>query len=195
MALEKLLILETDWQEGKPAGRLYGSVAGLPAEPPLICRRRPFLAATYLQELRDFLSLPANRKGVNVAVFSAHGQYQPGEPRMLKGMDGRVDLGELRGLRGQLDKSIFILDACQVGSDLHSFISATGALGVLGFQKQVNWLASSVLVLALLRRFHQEGVFHMRRHSPIRPRKILDSMLAREYNTLMGQLGVTYLFP
>lgn len=195
MALEKLLILETDWQEGKPAGRLYASLAQLPAEPPLECLRRPFLAATYLQELRDFVRLPANRKGINVVVFSAHGYYQPGEPRLLKGMDGRVDLGELRDLRGQLRKTIFILDACQVGSDLHSFISATDALGVLGFQKQVNWLASSVFVLALLRRFHQDGVFHLRRHSPIRPRKILDSMQAHEYHPLMTQLGVTYLFP
>ncbi len=66
-------------------------------------------------------------------------------------------------------------------------------MGVIGFRETVGWVDSAVFILALLLRYMEEGVFHMKRVGP-RPQAILERMLAGPYRTLGKELGVVHSF-
>ncbi|MCP4702940.1 MAG: hypothetical protein GY862_39675 [Gammaproteobacteria bacterium] len=208
MSHEKLLIIESDWTKGngtqstqtRSSAKLYASVENLVSGGnPIVCSViKPFLTTAYLKDIEYFVKLPANRKGPNVIIISSHGFYDRTDCReghIVAAIDAQIDLGnEIRFLAALLKRTVFILDACHIGVDLASFRAASGALGVIGFQKEVNWTASSAFVLALLRRYVYEGVFGMRRSSPVKPLNVLKSMQQDGYGSLMAQLGVAYEF-
>jgi hypothetical protein len=197
----KLLLLESDWRgaadrpptQTRSAARLYAALGGLLSTParPLECLRRPLLADSLQSELADFVKLPENRRGPNVVVISTHGFYQAPSGHLLAAADGLIEPRRVfAALEGRLHRSLVIMDACQIGADLSAL--RAGTLGLVGFQGEVDWLASSVFVLALLRGWQRAGVFELQRAHPARAKRVLDSMRGGDYARLMRELGVVY---
>jgi hypothetical protein len=121
--------------------------------------------------------------------------------RELKAFDGDINISaQIRRLSASLKRTIFILDACEIGESIHSFQEAAGAAGAVGFSETVDWIDSSVFVLALLLRFQSAGVFHMKRArtstglTTPKVEKIVQDMKAGPYESLMKSLGVQYSF-
>ncbi len=208
MAYEKILILEGDWADDisdtRSTARIYGSIETLLSlqEEPIYIIHRPMLSSRFAEDVRQFVSLPANQRGVDVIILSGHGKKKlirrggkKKHRRKISAIDGDIDLGiEIRDLSPKLKRSILILDACEIGRSLDSFKEISGALGVIGFSKEVNWIESSAFLLALLCKYQEAGVFQFKRRSSVTPQKILEEMKEGSFRTLIENLGVEYSF-
>lgn len=212
MAYEKLLILESTWandaddyiSDSRSTARIYLSFESLLSlhDEPVFAVHRPLLAARYLADIRQFVSLPANRNGLNAVILSAHGSFSRVEKanrlvnrRRLHAIDGEVKLSsDIHGLKGVLARTVFILDACDIGARVSAFRGAAGALAVIGFSKTVDWVDSAAFVLALLLHIQSEGIFHLRRAAPQRLQKLLNSLCSGPYKSLTTALGVEMAF-
>ena len=105
-------------------------------------------------------------------VLSAHGRYIRKRQwnrkrivqRRLTAFDGEFDVSSyIRPLREKLARSIIVLDSCESGATLSSFRAHSGLLGVVGFDEEVDRIDSSMFVLALLFKLHQEKVLNLKR--------------------------------
>jgi hypothetical protein len=209
VAYEKILILESTWandsddyiRDSRSTARIYLSFESLLSlhDVPVFAVHRPLLAARYLSDIRQFVSLPANKTGVNIVILSAHGSFKQvhrGDrlvnKRRLHAIDGEVKLSsEIRDLSGILGRTVFILDACDAGSRVDAFRSGSGALGAIGFSKSVNWVDSAAFVLALLLHMQSHGIFQRSRRVAAREVRLLVEMLrSTTYESLASALGL-----
>jgi hypothetical protein len=165
--------------------------------------QRPLLYCRYIEDIDHFVCLDANQRGPNVILLSAHGSHdysvdkagKPKHRRQLTAWDGEINISrDIRRVKGDLSRTIFVLDACEIGVEIQSFRAASGALGIIGFSEAVDWVDSSVFVLALLLKMQSKGVFHMERARPERPRGILQEMQTGGYGSLMDSLNVAFSF-
>ena len=214
MAFEKLLILESMWSDditdSRTTKEVYTSLQTLLSlhDDPIRIIQRPLISKIYIDDMVKFVSLDANQKGPNVIILSAHGAYSyidrkgsKKNRRELEAFDKTINISiDIREISEQLQRTIFILDACEVGENIQSFLKASNALGVVGFKNNVNWIDSSVFILALLLKFQEGGVFHLKRactrtknQIPM-PEKIINEMKNELYSPLMKSLGVAYKF-
>ena len=171
-------------------------------EDPINIIQRPLLASRYIRDIKQFVLLPANKKGPNIIVLSAHGKHEfirkankRKHRRILTAIDGEINISrEMRKISNVLNSTIFILDACDIGEKISSFRKATNALGVIGFSKIVDWIDSTVFILVLLLKFQEKGIFRMGRISSARPFAVLKAMEKGLYKPLFKNLGVEYDF-
>jgi hypothetical protein len=177
VAHEKILILESTWaldaddyiSDSRSTARIYLSFETLlsRSDVPVFAVHRPLLLSRYIEDIRQFVSLPANARRMNIVILSAHGTFtrvQKGDKkvnrRRLNAIDGEIKLSrDIRNLEGKLKRTVFILDACEVGERPNDFLKASGALGVIGFSKSANWADSAVFVLALLLHIQTMEIF------------------------------------
>lgn len=213
MAHEKILILESTWAEEadeyltdtSSSSRVYRALEVMTStqDHPITTVVRPLLRARFERDLRGFAQLPANSGGNNVVVLCGHGRLDEVKGgkrkkkvkrrRVLEAYDGDLDLDKgMKALAedGVLERSIIILDSCDVGDSPKKFRRKCGALGVIAFQETVDWTDSSVFVLGLLLHFMEDGVFHLKRRSSARPRRALESMMDGAYGSMAKALGV-----
>jgi hypothetical protein len=189
--MSKVLILESDWRpapnseptEQRSSAKLYRSVV---AE----ARCAPLRAATWRTEIDTFLAQKNTQRGVNLIILSSHGNNLAHKP-VLATDDGVI--GDFSAFGKQLKRSILVFDACYLGAQIEALQQCSGALGAIGFAAKVNWTASSVFVLALLRFYLRHGVFDLQRCSTARPRKAL-AYLMQDYAVLAQQLGAASNF-
>jgi hypothetical protein len=212
VAYEKLLILESTWaaedadyiRDSRSAARIYlsfGSLLSLHDEP-VFAIHRPLLAGRYLSDIEQFVGLPSNKTGPNLIILSAHGSFQHRRKghrlvnrRRLHAIDGEVKLSkDIHSLRGKLQRTIFVLDSCDIGARVASFQKAAGALGAIGFSKAIDWVDSAVFILAILLRFQEEGVFQMRGSRAKKPATVLANMAKGPYRSLAKELGLEFAF-
>ena len=212
MGYEKLLILESTWateaddyiRDSRSTARIYLSFESLLSlhDEPVLAIHRPLLAARYLSDIGQFLGLPSNRRGPNVIILSAHGSFREERKgrrvvnrRRLHAIDGVLKLSkDIHSLRGRLGRTVFVLDACDIGTRVAAFRAAAGALGAIGFSKAVDWIDSATFILAVLLRFQDEGVFQMRRSSAKKPASVLAAMAEGPYRSLAKELGLEVSF-
>ena len=176
MANEKVLILEAPWSddiEDTQATRdIYASAETLLriGTSPVRIIHRPLISTTYVQDIDQFVGLECNQRGPNVIIFSAHGKVireRGGKRRAvlhrsLSAFDGEIDLSTgIRPLHDKLSRSIVVLDSCEVGLTPKRFRTASGALAVIGFAEEVDWIDSSMFVPAMLFKLHQENVLYL----------------------------------
>ena len=110
----------------------------------------------YIEDIRQFVSLPGNARQTNIIVLSAHGTFtrvrkwdKKVNRRRLNAIDGGIKLSrDIHILKGKLRDTVFILDACEVRERVDEFRKAAHALGVIGFSQSVEWADSAVFVLA-----------------------------------------------
>lgn len=211
---EKILILEGNWAEEDDdyisnscsATRIFTSVEALLSvhDIPIKIIQRPLLKCRYKEDIRQFVNLEANKKGINLIILSAHGEkglkrkrgWRRIHSRKIKAIDGDINLSTGSGIKqlsSELGRTIMILDSCEVGKSLKSFKEFSGALGVIGFSKDVDWIDSAVFILALLLKYQSEKVFS-KKVLLKKPKKILKEMEKGAYKLLMGKLGVEYEF-
>lgn len=200
----KLLLLESDWRrqpgqvptERRSAASIYASLSRLqvPGQQALTCLRYPLQRDISTWRMGDFLRLPVNRRGPNLIVLSTHAHLREAG-LLLSANGGTVCLDALLApLRGRLQRSLLVLDTCHGGQLATSLCNDYAMLGVLGFNREVDWMASSIFILSLLRNWYQAGVFSMRRASPVRPARVLAAMEKGAYGGQMRALGVSYRF-
>ena len=211
MRNEKLLILEGSWAEdgeyisdSRSCTRIYRGVEALMSvqETPVLTVVRPLLACRFPRDIKEFVDLPCNRRGVNVVILAGHGSHEwvkkkdkRAHRRTIQALDSDVNTSvAIREIQESLKRTVFILDSCEIGQGAESFRQASGALGVIGFSKTVDWVDSAVLILALLLRFQQEGVFQMKRMSATRPMMIIEKMKGGAYAGLKRELGMETSF-
>jgi hypothetical protein len=212
MSYEKILILEGSWAEEdekyisdtRSTARIYRGIEALLSlqEEPINIIQRPLLSFRFVNDIKQFTKLRANSRGVNAIIISGHGRKkyvrkEGGKKirRKIEAIDGDINLSiEINKVKESLNRSIIILDACNIGGSLESFYNISGALCVIGFSKTVNWIDSSVFIFALLCKFQEDGVFKLERVSLSKPRKIIKEMKDGAYKSLMDYLGVEY-FP
>ena len=207
MRNEKLLILESSWandgqyiSDSRSCSRIYRGVEALLStqDIPILAVVRPLLACRFPKDIAEFVQLPCNQKGVNVVILAGHGRHewvqnggQKCHRRVVHAIDREINLSsEIRSIRDSLKRTIIILDSCEIGQGVAAFREASGSLGVIGFGHVVAWVDSAVLILAILLRFQEAGIFQMERLSPVRPSKVLKEMQAGPYGGLMKQLRV-----
>ena len=188
MANEKVLILEAPWSDNIEDTRatqdIYVSAEMLlrsGAKPARVIHR-PLISTTYKNDIKQFVELDCNQRGPNVIVLSAHGKVvrktvkkhktvvkkqtseRRGLVRHLEAFDDDINLSrDIQFLRDKLSRSIVVLDACEVGVSLKNFRQISGALAVVGFAEEVDWVDSSMFVLAMLFKLHQGGVLSLKR--------------------------------
>lgn len=168
---EKVLILEANWAEeddnyisdSRSTSKIYSSLETLLSlhNEPIQIIQRPLLKCRFNDDIEQFVNLEANKKGVNVVVLSAHGNKKTRtkgkktiHSRKISAIDGEINLSKkIRNLSTKLDRTIFVLDSCEIGGSLVSFRKASGALGVIGFSEEVDWIDSAVFILALLLKY------------------------------------------
>jgi len=214
MANEKILILEAPWSftiaDTSATREIYSSAETLLSIHPEPVRiiQRPLVSTTYLDDIKQFVSLECNKRGPNIVVLSSHGCHTlvlrgnaKKHRRELRGFDDSINISvEIRRLTDSLKRTIFILDACEVGENISSFREAAGAAGAVGFSETVDWIDSSVFVLALLLKFQSSGVFHMKRArtstgvTTPKAEKVVQEMKLGPYKSLMKSLSVQYSF-
>lgn len=214
MANEKILILEAPWStsiaDTRATRDIYSSAETLLSIHPEPVRiiQRPLVSTTYLNDIEQFVSLDCNKCGPNVVVLSAHGNHSlvqrsgmEKHKRELQAFDGEVNISaQVRSISASLRRTVFVLDACEVGENVRFFRRAAGALGAVGFSKMVDWIDSSVFVLALLLRFQNSGLFHLKRargnrgNTMPKVEKIVRDMVTGSYKSLAKSLGFQYNF-
>lgn len=207
MAMEKILILEAPWsdeiEDTRATREIYSSAETLLSvhPEPLRIIQRPLMSSTYIDDIERFVSLDCNRRGPNVVIFSAHGVHSlvsgKKHRRELQAFDGDINISkEVRKLNGKLGRTIFMLDACKIGIKPKSFLQVTGALAVIGFTKTVDWIDSSIFVLAVLLRLQQSGVLHLKRACKKQStvKKVIEGMTDGVYKSLADSLGVQHDF-
>lgn len=212
MANEKVLVLEA-WADSivdtRAVRDFYASAERLLStskEEPVRFIGRPLLSASYQRTIAEFLELECNQRGPNLIIFSAHGSHQVLErngksinTRTLSGHDAELNISTgIRSLSNQLARSIIIFDSCEVGQNIASFRAASNALCVIGFSTEVDWIDSSIFVLALLLRLQDSGVLHHQRaerksrHRTPTLQKVLESMNSDQYEFLAKSLGFQF---
>jgi|GEM_PF-1794188 len=214
MANEKILILEAPWSSNiadtRATREIYSSAETLLSihNEPIRIIQRPLVSTTYLEDIKQFVSLKCNERGPNVVVLSAHGNHSlvlrtgtDRHRRELQAFDGDVNISaEIKRISGLLSRTVFVLDACEVGENVRSFRKAAGAVGAIGFSKAVDWVDSSVFVLALLLRFQAQGFFHLKRarrntgNTMPMAEKTISEMTNGAYKSLAKSLGLEYNF-
>jgi hypothetical protein len=210
MAYEKILILESTWadteadyiRDSRSTARIYSSFEALQSlrDRPVFAIHRPLLAHRYLRDMAQFVALPANRKGVNLIILSSHGSFRRIEKgnklvnvRRLHAIDGEVKLSkDIHSLKGELSRTVFILDACDVGASASAFQHASGALAVLGFSKTVDWVDSAAFVLALLLHMQSEGILHEAKASPKPIGRLVKRLRTGAYRSMAKALGLQF---
>lgn len=167
--------------------------------------QRPLVSATYLDDIEQFVELECNQGGVNIIIFSAHGSHTLLERgrhrRELEAFDGDINISKgIRRLKEKLGRTIIVLDSCGVGEKVASFRRASGSLGTIGFTEDVDWIDSSVFILALLLRFQEDGIFHLEdvpgntAELTSRPRETLKEMWKGPYKLFKRHLGIESSF-
>jgi hypothetical protein len=140
--------------------------------------------------------------------LSAHGSHSVNSvngtkrhSRTLCAFDGDINISsQIHTITASLPRTIFILDACGVGASIQAFNKAAGALGAVGFSEAVDWIDSSVFILALLLHFQSAGIFHLKRArantgvTQPRTQKVVQEMVSGVYRSLAESLGVQYHF-
>lgn len=191
----KILVLESDWRptpnlaptQIHSSSRCYSSIG-------LKIQQNQLIIKEFSRNLENFLSQPINQKGINVIILSGHAGFENYKLQM-SAIDQLFEPLEIfEPIKNKLFRSILILDACFVGLQLEVFMQHYNFLGCIGFTKQVNWVSSSILILLILRHFRDQGIFEMKRTSPIRPRKILEQLQNNSAQLLVQQLGLNFLF-
>ena len=224
MANEKVLILEAPWSgkiEDTQATRdIYVSAEMLlrsGAKPARVIHR-PLISTTYKDDIEKFVELDCNQRGPNVIVLSAHGEWvrktvvkkqtsvrrRVVRHRHLEAFDGDINLShDIQSLRDKLSRSIVVLDACEVGVSPKKFRERSGALAVVGFAEEVDWVDSSMFVLAMLFKLHQGGVLSLKRATQStearrsRVENVIKAMIDEQdgpYASLAKSLGVRTAF-
>ena len=207
MANEKILVLEAPWsddiEDTQATHDIYASAETLlrTGAEPVRMIHRPLIAATYAIDIERFLKLKCNRRGINLIVLSAHGNITRDKwgrrkvtRRHLTAFDGEIDLNDdIKHLRSRLSRSIIILDSCELGESIGAFHRRSKALGVVGFGQQVDWVDSSLFVLAMLFKLHEENVFNLKKKSP-RAQKVITDMIRGTYKSVADSLHVKKAF-
>jgi len=212
MQYPRLLLLESTWAEAmtdymactKSTARLYGCLSNLVLDKygPVNVIEKPLLAHRFQQDVMQFSELPL--KGLHIVIISGHGAdiFQPGAKSVgmstsnkgVRCIDGEISLiAHLRPIRENLSRTLLIIDACCMGTEVHNLVKQTGIYGCVGFAKSVAWDESTIYVLALLFEFFQNGIFH-EKASLDKAKKILHSMQRGAYGSLMRSLKVEYAF-
>ena len=216
MANEKVLIFEAPWSkhidQTQATRDIYTSAETLLRVGPHPVRviQRPLIKSHYIEDIREFTELECNQRGPNFIVFSAHGAYRLVGSRVRKGLahrrnlkafDGNINLSAgIQKASESLQRTIIVLDSCTIGKSIKSFYKASGAAGVIGFSESVDWVDSTMFVLAVLLRFHSEEVMGLKRirrtttKSTSRPQKVMDEMKNGAWKSLAESLGVTSYF-
>jgi hypothetical protein len=212
MRYNKILILEAPWsgdiEDTRATREIYSSAETLLSihPKPVQIIQRPLVSTTYLQDIRQFVELPCNQRGPNFVILSAHGAHSlvaSGKHRreLLAFDSDLVNISKgIRELRDKLAKTVFILDACEIGDTIESFREAAGALGAIGFANNVNWIDSSIFVLALLLRFQEQEVYHSRTARRVTEttepevKRVVKEMIEGTYKSLALSLGVEHSF-
>ena len=217
MANEKILIFEAPWSpkiaETQATKDIYTSAETLLRNGPEPVRiiQRPLVSSTYLRDIEDFAALECNQRGPNFVVFSAHGSFsrvrqEKGGPvylrRQIEAFDREINLSSgIQKVSESLSRTIIILDSCAIGTNIKSFYRASRAAGVIGFDKEeIDWVDSTMFILAVLLRFHSEdvmGLLRIRRTTNIsvsRPQRVLESMTQGAWKSLAKALSVQYYF-
>ena len=211
MANEKILILEAPWsddiEETQSTREIYASAETLLRLGPQPARiiQRPLVSSTYLDDIQKFVRLKCNQESPNVIIFSAHGSHtltrRGKHRRTLTAFDGEINISiDIRQLKGTLEHTVIVLDACEVEEGVKSFCRTAGSLGAIGFKNDVNWVDSSVFILALLLNFQESGVFHLKgarrstQTTKSRAKKTIVEMLEGTYKSFKEPLGIEYSF-
>jgi hypothetical protein len=207
--MAKVLFLESCWSNEsdgndfllnrRSAAKLYSALEMLGStwQSPLITVNRPLLAKRFQPDIQAFVRLEHNRRGPNAVVLSAHGGEKISNRRPIVSdyLGRHVDLWKEFGeLAGSLQRTIIFLDSCVLGSDAAALRLRADCLGVISFGADVGWTDAAILILAILTKFQEEGVFHMERASPVRPRQILESMTGGAYQSLCESLALDHAF-
>lgn len=203
MANEKILILESPWSDEiddtQSTREIYTSAETLLRIGPRPIRiiQRPLVSSLYLDDIRNFVRLECNKNSPNVIIFSAHGSKNLTSKdkirRVLTAFDGEINISkDIRTLSEVLDRSIIILDSCGVGDNIKSFRSAAGALAVIGFKEEVDWIDSSVFVLALLLYFDHYDILNRNSKWKKSLRNVIEEMLSGAYKSFLEPLGIEY---
>ena len=162
----------------------------------------------YLQDIEQFLDLGCNRRGPNVIVLSAHGNVVKKRSRkrlrfrrQLTAFDGEININKgIVQLKDKLARSIVVLDSCSIGVSLDKFRERSRALAAIGFADEVDWVDSSMFVLALLFKLHQESVLSMKRarssteNTTSRTETVIAVMIKGPYASMAKSLGVQTAF-
>lgn len=207
MANEKILIFESAWskriEDTQSTREIYSSaetLLGLGPSPARIIQR-PLVSSTYLGDIEKFVALESNKKGLNVIILSAHGRHaetrRGRNKRELEAFDQEIDIGaEIRKVSGKLGRTIIVLDSCGVAKNARSFRTVAGSMGVIGFSEDVDWVDSSIFILALLLNFQEAGVFDLktRNASLSRAKKTVDGMMRGTYKSFGSSLGIVKSF-
>ena len=211
MANEKILILEAPWSneiaDTQATRDIYTSAETLCrlGPEPIRIIQRPLVSMTYLDDIEKFVDLECNQKGPNVIIFSAHGSHTLSKNnkhrRQLDAFDGSINISrEIRRVKKKLGHTIIVLDSCELGTNVESFRKASGSLAVIGFTENVDWVDSSVFILALLLRFQMNGVFHLQRarkstsKTEPKTKRTIREMLEGTYKSFKEPLGIEYSF-
>lgn len=212
MANEKILILEAPWSqniEDTQATRdIYASAETLlriETKETKVIRiiQRPLVSTIYLEDIEKFVDLECNLKGPNVLILSAHGSHtllkENKNRRELEAFDGNINISvDIRRLKAKLGRTIIVLDSCEIGENVGSFRRASGSLATIGFTKEVDWVDSSVFILALLLHFQQNDVFSLKRarnstgEIESKTEKTIKNMLEGTYKSFKKPLGILY---
>ena len=206
MANEKILILEAPWSDAiedtQATHDIYASAETLLriGPDPVRIIQRPLISSTYVRDIENFIDLDCNKSGPNVIVLSAHGRAVRGKKRLkrqLTAFDGVINFSKgILPLHDKLARSIVILDSCSLGETLKEFHRNSGTLAVIGFAEEVDWIDSSIFVLAMLFKLHQENVLHLKRArrstkaTISRAEKVITTMIKEPYASMAKSLGV-----
>ncbi|MEI6126382.1 MAG: hypothetical protein WCQ99_07495 [Pseudomonadota bacterium] len=209
---EKLLILESAWSQcgrsrltdRRSTTAIYK--AGIDAtnlNDRLVVLTRPLIARNFATDIDNFLSLPANWKGINVIILSGHGydkflhEGEDGEiilTKSIEAYDGQISLLDINEIRYSMSRTILIFDCCNVGEHVHKVFKSTGCFGVIGFAKEAIWLDSTLFLQNVLMRFLIYGIFDMKHMKKDKVISIFTDMRKCGYKQLMDSLAVKYRF-
>ena len=121
MANEKILIFESAWSERiedtRSTREIYSSaetLLGLGPSPVRIIQR-PLVSSTYLGDIKKFIALECNKRGLNIIIFSAHGCHtrtkKGRHKRKLEALDQEIEISEIRKVSRRLSRTIIVLDS------------------------------------------------------------------------------------
>ena len=206
----KVLIIEGPWSDrvddNTSTTSFYSAAEQILSDGvrPIHVAKRPLIPSLYLRDIESFLDLPCNESGPNVIIMSAHGYIvrrkssdRKGFRRAMSAFDGRINITkELPQLKEKLNRSVVVLDACNIGIKPLSLLDRCGAIAVIGFGKKVVWTDSSMFVLALLLKLQEARVFELRQVRELtsvrRPRieRVINGMVEGVYSSLSVSLNV-----
>ncbi len=226
--MSKILMFEAPWENNiiwnPSAYEIYRSIGALPFSEQIISR--PLISTSQcMEDIDNFLSLDENKSGANIIIFAGHGsdvniQRDDDEEienkKIIQGFGEVIELTNLEQFalktRGNLARSILILDSCFLGRDIESFRDTIGAFGVIGYTKEIEWVDSGIFTFVMLCKFNTEmddnfkNIFEKNTTGGATtfPKLILDNMYYGDsddedephgvYASLMCELGVDYSF-